>query len=215
MNRPTRLIARVLPLMMVTWGIMAGEPCNAQALRVVLIEEHWELKISQPESERSAPQTTMVMSPTGNLDGVHFLLTLNHSTVPEYSAGGVQVQAWDGEELLDSHATHEGMALEQADETINWVQRISIQDGRLKFRVLGGTSQSWGAFGGDSLSFSQPTALTALNSYRPGVSITESQVGYAENRVALLVLKKLVWVTEDGVVHEQNAPIPVDTSLDD
>jgi hypothetical protein len=47
------------------------------------------------------------------------------------------------------------------------------------------------------------------------VSITESQVGYAENRVTSLVLKKLVWVLEDGTVHEQNAPIPVDTSLDD
>jgi hypothetical protein len=40
-------------------------------------------------------------------------------------------------------------------------------------------------------------------------------VGYAENRVVSLVLTKLVWVTEDGQVHEQNAPIPVDTSLDD
>jgi hypothetical protein len=52
-----------------------------------------------------------------------------------------------------------------------------------------------------------------LNSYRPAVSLGESQVSYAENRVGSLVLTKLVWVTEDGTVHEQNAPIPIDTTV--
>ena len=60
-----------------------------------------------------------------------------------------------------------------------------------------------------------PRLTNALNTYRPAVSLTESQVGYAENRVVSLVLKKLVWTTEDGQVHEQNAPIPIDTSLDE
>jgi hypothetical protein len=181
----------------------------------VSVEEHWELQVSQPDVDRSAPQTTMVMSPTAELDGVHFIFTLNHSTVPEYAAGGVQVQLWDGEELLESHATHDGDALDHSDETITWVQRVSLEDGHLSFRVVNGQSESWGSFGGDSLSLNVATSLTALNSYRPGVSITESQVGYAENRVVSLVLTKLVWVTEDGQMHEQNAPIPVDTSLDD
>jgi hypothetical protein len=77
-----------------------------------------------------------------------------------------------------------------------------------------GTSETWGTFGGHDLTVSTPSTLTGLNSYLPAVSLNESGVGYAENRVVSLVLKKLVWVTEDGVVHEQNAPIPIDTSLD-
>jgi hypothetical protein len=53
-----------------------------------------------------------------------------------------------------------------------------------------------------------------LNGYRPAVSLTESQVSYAENRVISLTLTKLVWVTDDGEIHEMNAPIALDTSLD-
>ncbi len=194
---------------------MIAAPCRAESSRVVLVEEHWELQISQPDADRSAPQTTMVMSPTSDLEGVHFLFTLNHSTVPEYAPGGVQVQLWDGDELLQSHVAHEGTTLDHCDEVLHWTQRVSLNDGHLTFQVVDGQSETWGAFGGDDLSLSSSSSLTSLNSYRPGVSISESQVGYAENRVVSLVLTKLVWVTEDGQVHEQNAPIPVDTSLDE
>ena len=105
-------------------------------------------------------------------------------------------------------------ALDHSNEVIHWTQRLSLNDGHLTFRVLDGESETWGTFGGDDLSLSLSTSLTALNGYRPSVSLSESQVGYAENRVVSLTLTKLVWVTEDGEVHEQNAPIPIDTSLD-
>jgi hypothetical protein len=187
----------------------------ADSSRVVRVEEHWELQVAQPDSELSAPQTTMVMSPTGNLAGVHFLFTLNHATVPDYAPGGVQVQLWDGGELVDAHATHDGVTLDHSEEVVRWVQRIELHDGQLSFQVRDGESETWGAFGGDDLKSTVSTSLTALNSYRPSVSLTESQVGYAENRVVSLTLTKLVWETEDGEVHEQNAPIPIDTSLDD
>jgi hypothetical protein len=202
-------------LILLSWGMCFTETCQAGGNQVVSVEEHWELRVSQPESDRSAPQITMVMSPTGHLDGRHFLFTLNHSTVPDYAAGGVQLQVWDGEELLDSHSAHEGDALDHGDETITWVQRVSLNDGNVTFQIVNGQSESWGSFGGESLSHSTPSTIEALNSYRPAVSISESQVSYAENRVVSLVLKKLVWVTDDGEVHEINAPIPVDTSLDE
>src|SRR5205823_3417492 len=101
------------------------------------------------------------------------------------------------------------------NETVSWVQRISLSDGALKFQVLNGESETWNKFGGEDLLLSVPSTLTALNSYRPSVSLSESQVGYAENRVTSLTLTKLVWVTDDGQVHEQNAPIPIDISLGD
>jgi len=186
----------------------------ADSTRVISVEEHWELHVAQPDHDRSAPQTTMAMSPTSGLDGVHFLFTLNHSTVPEYAAGGLQVQLWNGDDLVQSQSAQEGVSLDQSDEVIHWTQKLSLQDGRLTFQIIDGDSQTWGTFGGDGLSVSTDTSLTALNSYHPGVSLTESQVNYAENRVTSLTLTKLVWVTDDGVVHEQDAPIPIDTSLD-
>jgi len=180
---------------------------------VVSVEEHWELRLSQPNAEVSAPQTTMVMSPKGDLDGVHFLFTLNHVTVPQYEAGGMQAQVWDGENFVEQ-ATGESGTLAYDDEIVTWVQRVSLEDGALKFQVLQGESDTWDNFGGDPLTLSVATGLSNLNSYRPGVSIAESQVSYAENRVVSLILTKLVWIKENGDVHEMNAPIPVDTSLD-
>ncbi len=157
----------------------------------------------------------MVMSPTADVNGTHFLFTLNHSTVPDYQPGGMQVQLWNGEELVNESMGNITEALQNSEETVCWTQRISLHDGTLSFRVLDGQSETWNSFGGDDLSLNVPTSLTALNSYHPSVSLGESQVGYAENRVASLILTKLVWVTEDGQVHEQDATIPIDISLDD
>jgi hypothetical protein len=183
----------------VAWMIAA--PAWAESQRVILVEEHWELHISQPDSDLSAPQTTMVMSPSGDLDGVYFLFTLNHSTVPDYRHGGMQVQLWEGASLVDNHVADEGGALSHGDEVVTWVQRLSLEDGTLTFQVSNGTSETWESFGGDDLTLSTPSSLTGLNSYLPAVSLTESQVGYAENRVVSLVLTKLVLVTEDGTVR--------------
>jgi hypothetical protein len=183
-------------------------------LKVVSVEEHWELQLSQPDSERSAPQVTMLMSPKPDVSGTHFLFTLNHVTAPDYQPGGMQVQAWDGDNLSDQKVGDASGALQNSSETVRWTQKLALQDGTLTFQVLNGESETWSTFGGDNLSVSVPTNLNALNSYRPSVSLSESQVGYAENRVTSLTLTKLVWVTEDGVVHEQNAPIPIDTSLE-
>ena len=213
--KPQFLQFRHVKLCLALAGFSAiAAPALADSNKVISVEEHWELRISQPDTERSAPQTTMVMSPTGSVGGDHFLFTINHSTVPKYAPGGMQVQHWVGGKLIQNRATRDGVALEHSEEVVHWVQRISLHDGQLKFQVLNGESETWGTFGGDGLSLSLDTTLTALNSYRPAVSLTESQVGYAENRVVSLVLTKLVWVTEDGQVHEQNAPIPIDTSLD-
>ncbi len=156
----------------------------------------------------------MAMSPTANLEGVHFLFTLNHLAAPEYEPGGMQVQLWDGQEFIADSVADATGSFEHVDEVVTWVQRMSLNEGTLKFQVRDGHSQTWENFGGDNFKVQQSSALESLNQYRPAVSLTESQVNYAENRVAGLVLKKLVWITEDGVVHEQNAPIPLDTSLE-
>jgi hypothetical protein len=194
-------------------AILCAAPAWAQS-KVVLVEEHWELRIADPDSSRSAPQTNMVMSPTGNSDALYFMFTINHQSAPEYQPGGMQVQLWDNEDLIDNRAANESGTLHHAAEVVTWVQRLTLNDGQLTFGIHNGVSETWGSFGGSDMTLSTPSSLTGLNAYLPAVSLTESQVGYAENRVESLVLKKLVWATDDGQVHEQNAPIPIDTSLD-
>jgi hypothetical protein len=192
--------------------LFAAAPAWGQS-DIVMIEEHWELRLGQPDADRSAPQTTMVMSPSGDLDGVHFLFTLNHANAPDYSAGGVQIQAWDGGDLLGHDNDEEG-TLNNSDEVVTWVQKMWLHNGALKFKVVNGQSETWGQFGNEDMELSVASSLSRLNDYRPAVSLTESQVNYAENRVISLTLTKLRWKTSDGVVHEQSAPIPLDTSLD-
>lgn len=213
MSRPIRfgILARQLILCGMVVSISAT--AWAESPSVVAVEEHWELCLGEPDADRSAPQTTMVLSPDGDLEGVQFLFTLNHVTAPEYEPGGMQVQIWDGDHLEESAAAETG-ALAYNQETVRWVQRLSLENETLTFQVVDGESETWGGFGGGQLSLSLTTSLTSLNGYKPGVSLTESQVGYAENRVVSLILTKLVWTTDDGEVHEMNAPIAVDTSLD-
>jgi len=215
MNRKCRHLSRICHYAALIGGLVVGLTARAESQnKVVALEEHWELQLAQPDADRSAPQTTMVISPTNNLNGLHFLFTLNHEAVPEYQPGGMQVEAWDGEQLLDHQSGSDTASLAHSEEVVTWVQRLTLADGHLTFSIRDGHSETWDTFGGDELSVSHETTLTSLNGYRPSVSQSESQVGYAENRVSSLVLTKLVWVTADGQVHEQNAPIPVDISLD-
>jgi hypothetical protein len=91
---------------------------------------------------------------------------------------------------------------------------MTVANGTLTFQIADGQSFTWGDFGGSDLTISVPTSLSRLNWYKPSVSLNESQVSYAENRVVSLVLTKLVWIKDNGQVYEQNAPIPIDTSLE-
>lgn len=181
---------------------------------IVEIEEHWELAIGEPDAAVSAPQATMVMSPNGGLDGQFFLFTINHRNVPSYEPGGVQVQLWNGDEAVTAESWGNS-TLDQASDTISWVERLKVADGTLSFEVVDGSSNAWGAFGSSgSLAIATPTSLENLDGYRPMTSINESQIGYAGNRVQRLLLKKLRWQTADGEWHELQAPIDIDADLD-
>ncbi|MGD9632320.1 MAG: hypothetical protein AB7G28_17605 [Pirellulales bacterium] len=182
--------------------------------QIVQIEEHWELAIGEPDAAVSAPQATMVMSPSGTLDGQYFLFTVNCRNVPDYEPGGVQVQLWNGDEAVDTESWGDSV-LDQANDTISWVARLKVEDGTLSFEIADGSSSAWGNFGDSgNLAISTPTSLEKLNGYRPQVSIGESQVGYAGNRVQRLLLTKLRWQTADGEWHELDAPIDIDADLD-
>src|SRR5438128_151826 len=113
-------------------GIVAGPPAFGQSSRVISVEEHWELQLGQPDIDRSAPQTTMVMSPVGDLSGKHFLFTLNHWSAPDYAPGGMEVQLWEGDALAQENASNESAAFETSDETVSWVQRLSLDGSTLK-----------------------------------------------------------------------------------
>ena len=215
MNRNNWRCAQVVPWVIAVCLVLgATMSASAQSPKIVQIDEHWEMVVGEPDTQLSSPQATMIMSPQGNLDGQYFLFTINHRSVPSYEPGGMQVQLWNGNETADAESFSAG-PLDQSSDVIEWVQRLKVENGTLSFEVVDGTSDSWGSFGGSgSLAFATPTSLEDLNGYRPAVSLGESQVGYAGNRVQRLLLKKLVWLTDDGETHELQAPIDIDADLD-
>jgi hypothetical protein len=201
----------------ITCGIalLAAAPALADTPKVVQIEEQWELSVGVPDAGRSAPQATMVMSPTGNLDSAYFLFTLNCRTFPNYEQGGVQVQRWEGNAVANSGTGSIAEPLNQSADTVTWTQRVSLHDGKITFEVVDGSCESWGNFGNDgSLKLTSDTALQSLNAYKPAISLSESQIGYADNRVKSLTLKKLIWLTDDGQTHQLSAPIDIHAGLD-
>jgi hypothetical protein len=202
-----------LPLLVFA-AYAAATPATALAIEIVAIDEYWELNVGEPDSQRSAPQITMVTSPVGSLDGLYFLFALNHQSHPEWAPGGMQVQLWNGSELVASHTSQEDESLHHADETVRWVQRTELKNGQLSFKIDDGESDSWGSFGGDGLKFSFESDLSNLNGYLPAVPIAESGVSFAGNRVRSLTLMKLRWTDSNGQVYELNAPIDVDADLD-
>jgi hypothetical protein len=188
---------------------------TVRAVNIVSIEEHWELSVGRPTPDRSSPQVSMVMAPGLDLNGKFFIFTLNHKSLPDFSAGGMQVQKWEGENLRDVHNGPQAGTLQHEEEVIAWTQRLTVQDGLVSFEILNGSSQTWSSFGGEGyLKLSTSTSLNNLNDYRVSNSLGESEVGYAGNRVESLILRTLRWVTDDGEVHELHSPIAIDTNLD-
>jgi hypothetical protein len=189
-------------------------PVRADNPKVLEVEEHWELQLGLPDTDLGAPQATMVMSPSGDLNGAYFVTTLNYQSTPDYQSGGVQVEEWNSGGLVSSGAGMSTGVLNQPEDVIRWTQKLTLHDGQLSYQVTDGSSNAWGSFGGDALKIDTQASVDRLNFYRPAVSLTESQIGYADNRVKSLVLKQLIWRTDDGQTHELDAPIDIHAGLD-
>lgn len=163
--------------------------CVAQS-DLVRIEEHWELTITEADRQTNAPQVMLHFSPFGEDSDFHFELDLNHASLPQYSPGGFQVRAMQGEKLLSEARLLSNVRFDAAAETISWIQIAQKQPSGWAFAVGFGTSQSWGNFGGPETIVSIPQA-DLRTSYNPQDSITASGVIFAKNRVDRLTLKKV------------------------
>jgi hypothetical protein len=180
-------------------ALLLSQVASAQSSTIVRVEEDWELVVGEPDSDSDAPQITCVISPFSHLCGVYAIFELNHQSLPDYQAGGLQLQLWYGEYPLDSCNFPNSSLLSHSGEVIHWTQSIRLHDGKLVFEITNGSSTTWGAFGGQGyLKTCLPTLLTNLNSYDPAVSVDNSGAGYADNRIESLVLKRVRAYTSTG-----------------
>jgi hypothetical protein len=181
----------LLPAFLILF-VLVGTTAATDPAAIVAIEEDWEMVLGEPRPEVDAPQVTCMFSPVGDVGSWHAVFELNHRSLSEFSAGGLQFQLWNGDEAGTVRSARTGALLEREGETVRWTQKLSVADGRLVFEVINGSSSTWGNFGDPGhFRLSVPTTLTDLSGYSPAVSVANSRIGYAENRVESLILKRV------------------------
>ncbi len=182
--------------------------CCATALgqsapKIVRVEEDWELVVGEPNPVNDAPQITSVISPFADVGSLYAAFEVNARSLPAFVPGGLQLQIWNGETVLSNRKFPSGAVLSHPGETVCWTQSIALSDGSLTFEITNGSSTTWGAFGGQGyLKAGVPTTLADLSAYDPNVSAQNSKIGFAENRVQSLVLKRVRKHTSTGEVIE-------------
>jgi len=173
---------------------------------VARVEEDWELVIDQPDTDKNGPQVTCTISPHALRSG-YAAFDVNYHTQPNYYLGGLQLHAWSPLEPIVTRNFPANDMLATPGETITWTQTMSLNDWRLKFQVINGQSQTWGSFGGHEHSVTVWAWLWNLNGYSPEVTVANSGVSFASNRVTSLTLKAVRWYDAAGeLIQESTTP---------
>jgi hypothetical protein len=163
---------------------------QGQTPTIVRVQQDWELVVGEPDQDSASPQVVCVLSPRGDVDWTYAAFELNHQNVPDFVPGGMQLQVWRGTRAVVQKQFSSNAQLATPGETITWTQSMSLDDNRLTFAIADGHSTTWGNFGGTAnLQATVFTRLTNLNAYDPAVSVRNSGVGFANNRVRSLTLK--------------------------
>jgi hypothetical protein len=162
-----------------------GRPAMADnGQPITRIEEDWKIEFGSPDPDTNAPQVIMTIPPSATLAGPHAIFEVNHRTQPNYSAGGLQLQRWNGDEMVEYKSSHKVNVLAADNDLARFTMSMEVQNGALTFGVSNGSSGTWGTFGNNGhLSASTSCDLSNLASYDPDASLANSRVGFASYRV--------------------------------
>jgi hypothetical protein len=153
------------------------------------IEEDWQVVLGIPATNTNCPQLVTSISPTGSDTDPSGVFKLNYRDQPSYQAGGLSVQAWQGQQFL-SNSDQGSAQCTTANETITWTQRMSLSGGNLNFKVLSGNSTTWGQFGVNDtdLAVSAVSSAADLSGYSPANSVAKAGATYGADKVTTMTL---------------------------
>ena len=180
-----------------------GDTSENDTLRV---EEDWYIQIGTPEPAEDSPQITTVICPSWTLWGYYAVFDMNCATQPNFESGGVQLQLWKDDAIIQSRSNADWTSLSHTDEEIRYTSAMSIHNGNLDFEIANGSSSSWGAFGHGELKLNIPTWREHLNWYGTWFTELNSRVGFASHRVRRLILERVRLYSANGLQSEDNSP---------
>jgi len=206
-NNQRRRFGRLLAVPFLCVGTMVFSSGGASGTEPVItrIEEDWVLVVSNPSLAKAAPQLLNVISPVSNLSGTHAVLEINHNTQPEFSAGGLQIQAWNGETLVGHQRGLSVGSLRFENETLRYTLAMEIRDGKVTVEVINGQSDTWGQFGGQGdLKTQLVCPISDLSQYSPQFSAAQSRVGYGGPRVTSFYLDRARFFAGSTLIRQDS-----------
>jgi hypothetical protein len=178
---------------------LAASAAHAVAQDITHVEEDWEMVLGSPDSNICGPQVAITMSPLSDISGTFFTLEVNHRSAPYWTPGGITLHQWSGEQRVQSMDRADRSIMQTDGETVTWTQSLDCNGALLTFQIKNGSSTTWGPWGRSGNLKLQTTWLAGnLNNYTPDVSVAQSGVAYAGNRVKTLRIKQLRVTLSDG-----------------
>lgn len=189
-------------------GLFIAAPTSGLAYMddpILRVEEDWQVVLNEPGSAVNAPQFHTLMSPVSDTDSVYAQVTWNYREIPDAAAGGAQIQAWNGEHVLQLKDRVSNQLSTEA-ETISWTQRLETNGSLLRFRVVNGHSVTWGAFGGSEWNVEGSATFADLNGYSTDVSATNAGITYGSNRIDSLIITEVRYYGANGLISTDTNP---------
>ncbi len=171
---------------------------------VLRIEEDWALVLNEPDGNVDSPQFHTVMSPYDDSEMFFAQVLWNYREVPDFIPGGVQLQSYYGDKLIQRRSMEYGQ-LSTAAETITWTQSLSTDGALLSFEVNNGQSTTWGSFGRD-MRIDDDAGLKSLEGYSTDVTVRESGVTYGSNRVDSMSITQVRYYGASGLLWVDATP---------
>jgi len=184
-------------------AILGQEEATGNTIRV---EEDWYVQIGTPEPEADSPQISTVLAPSWTLWGKYAVFDMNCATQPGFSSGGVQLQLWEDDAIIQSCSNANWDSLHLVDEEIRYTSAMSIENGNLVYEILNGSSESWGTFGNGELKLQVATWRDHLNWYDPNFTTWNSRIGFASHRVRRFILERVRFYKSNGTSSVDSTP---------
>jgi hypothetical protein len=156
---------------------------------IVRVEQDWQLVVGTPDTDRCSPQIFILGYPESGGDfWTEFLI--NYADQPSFSAGGVQIQIWEGKNVLDGadNSPHQAV-LQTAGETVTFTLAMQVGSGNLRFQAKNVSSTSFGNVGNlvSNVSYNEDN----LNKYTTTDTLNNSGILCGASRVVSLTLTQV------------------------
>jgi hypothetical protein len=166
--------------------VFAPAPVAAQASKgVTRIEQDWTIVVGNPNSTNGTPQIALQMKPDPAVDaGCLFLL--NYADQPSYTAGGTQLQIWNGSNCLSYQSWGSQSLGKQANEKITFTMFMEVDGTNLTFGYTNLKSWTWG--NNNNQTVTTPSTATSLPNYATSDTTANSLIMVGSAQVSSMTI---------------------------